>query len=384
MKPATPVIKTFRFCGNIFSWLVGMDRFYRNVVNCMGKQKRILLFNFVLDDNYPVLAHQTDVVRILARHFSEVVVISGRIGGAKLPPNVTAFSTDWQSRRFFHNIFFFLRALCRVKVWRNFEIVFFHMVVYQLILSLPFLFFSKAKKILWYAHKQDSFALRLACSQIDTLISSTQGSFPFKSPKLKVIGQMVDSQKFRMFEGRDYSKLCNFVHIGRLDSSKQVDKIIDSLASYKQLFPRMEFTSYGEPSNAREQNWSLSVLDKYASNPEFDWVRFLPSIPKREVPTYLSSADVFIHAFQGSLDKTLIEATLSGIPVVTTNKEYVSFFGSWTGVSDPNLFDEIQALMDLDSYAIEARSFRNREIAKKHHSIQSWERRILPIFGVNE
>ncbi len=361
-----------------------MDRFYRNVVNSMGKQKRILVFNFVLDDNYPVLAHQTDVVRILARHFSEVVVITGRIGDAKLPSNVTAFSTDWQSSRFFHNILFFLRTIFRVRVWRNFEIVFFHMVVYQLILSLPFLSFSKAKKILWYAHKQNSFALRLASSQIDTLISSTQGSFPFKSPKLNIVGQMVDSQQFRMFDSRDYSKRSSFVHIGRLDSSKQIDKIIDSLASYKPLFPRMEFVSYGEPSNTRERKWSQSVLDKYAANPEFDWVRFLPSIPKKEVPALLSTADVFIHSFQGSLDKSLIEATLCGIPVVTTNKEYVSFFGSWTGVSDPNLSDEIRTLLSLDSDAIEARSIRNREIASTNHSLQSWENRVLPIFVVNE
>jgi glycosyltransferase involved in cell wall biosynthesis len=361
-----------------------MDRFYRNVVNCMGKKMRILIFNFVLDDNNPVLAHQTDVVRILSRHFFEVVVISGFIGDAKLPRNVTAYSTDWQGSRFFHNVSSFLKTLYRVKVWRNFDIVFFHMVVYQLILSLPFLSLSSAKKILWYAHKQDSFALRLACSQVDTVISSTQGSFPFNSPKLKIVGQMVDFQKFGMKDDRDYSKLSNFVHIGRLDSSKQINNIIDSLTPYKLLFPKLEFTSYGSSSNRQEQEWSQSVLDTYASDSEFGWVRFLPSIPKREVPAFLAASDVFIHSFQGSLDKTLIEATLCGIPVVTTNREYVSFFGSWTGVSEPILFDEIQALFHSDSFTIKARSIRNREIAKSFHSIQSWESRILPVFGVNE
>ena len=47
-----------------------------------------------------------------------------------------------------------------------------------------------------------------------------------------------------------------------------------------------------------------------------DWVG---AVPNEELPNYLQRTKVFVHASKtGSLDKTLLEALLVGVPVVTS------------------------------------------------------------------
>jgi len=246
MKPATPVIKTFLFCDDTVSSMVVMSQFYRNVVNSMDSKKQILIFNFAMDDNHPIFAHQSDIVRMLSRHFSRVVVVTARIGNVELPGNVSVYGTSWQNGKFFTNVWNYYRVLIRLKGWRRFEVIFFHMVVYQVILAIPLLLLSKSKKFLWYAHRQNSLALSIACSQMDVVLSSTRGSFPFETSKIKLVGQMVDCEKFKVHFPPNLSNLRRFVHIGRLDASKQIDKIIEALVSIKSEYPAIEFTSYGD------------------------------------------------------------------------------------------------------------------------------------------
>ncbi len=66
----------------------------------------------------------------------------------------------------------------------------------------------------------------------------------------------------------------------------------------------------------------------------------------------LQTYDCFIHSFQGSLDKTIVEATFLGLPVITINNEYRNIFGSWNltnkGMNN-SLKDEAQLLLNLEN-----------------------------------
>jgi hypothetical protein len=91
----------------------------------------------------------------------------------------------------------------------------------------------------------------------------------------------------------------------------------------------------------------------------------------------LSSFDFFIHAFEGSLDKTLIEATLSGIPVITSNLEYSKDFGSWTGATTLNLVDEYLAITTLTDFEISRELERRYAVAASKHSLTQWTDRLV-------
>lgn len=63
------------------------------------RNKRILVFNYDMDDESQVFAHQIEVVRHLAKEFHEVVVLTAHKGlKSEVPPNVKIISTNWQER----------------------------------------------------------------------------------------------------------------------------------------------------------------------------------------------------------------------------------------------------------------------------------------------
>jgi hypothetical protein len=101
-----------------------------------------------------------------------------------------------------------------------------------------------------------------------------------------------------------------------------------------------------------------------------------PSIPNETAMLLFANHDIFIHAFKGSLDKSLIEATLAKIAVVSLNPEFSSQFGKWCdcGFNECSwdLKHELGALLNASSDEINKRLEKNRNIALKNHSLKKW------------
>jgi len=112
-------------------------------------------------------------------------------------------------------------------------------------------------------------------------------------------------------------------------------------------------------------------------------VNFLNPIERRNLPKQTSHYGLFLNFFVGSLDKTLVEATLMGLPVVTWNQEYCREFGTWSKANASEsisfIIDEINALQHIpdDEYVREV--YRRYELAKQNHSLNSWKIRLLAI-----
>jgi hypothetical protein len=100
------------------------------------------------------------------------------------------------------------------------------------------------------------------------------------------------------------------------------------------------------------------------------------------LPEILQTYDCFIHSFQGSLDKTIVEATFSGLPVITINNEYRKTFGSWnlidTGMNN-SLKDEAQLLLNLDFDKRQSEVNRRYEVALEQHELTGWIDRLVSI-----
>jgi hypothetical protein len=102
------------------------------------------------------------------------------------------------------------------------------------------------------------------------------------------------------------------------------------------------------------------------------WLQVRGSIKRIDLPSELGNFDVFLHAYAGSLDKTLIEATLSGLPVVTINEEYLKEFGRWNKVGDFSLRSEILFLDSITLEELNVELSRRFQIAQKRHSLDGW------------
>jgi hypothetical protein len=128
----------------------------------------------------------------------------------------------------------------------------------------------------------------------------------------------------------------------------------------------------GNPSSNLTSNyyeWVRNYVDQNCRN----WVTFEPSVIRKRLPDALRDEQVFIHSFQGSLDKTLLEATGLGMAVVTINKEYIKEFGSWgTPIPQISLFSEIISLLQLDNELVSQELNSRLVKVMSRHSIEKW------------
>jgi glycosyltransferase involved in cell wall biosynthesis len=333
-------------------------------------KRNLLVLNYVMDEAHPALAHQVSVIEGLSEVFDTVTVITGNSKYESSMKNIRVISSQWVPGQNFRNVCKFLGVFIREIVRGNYVSVFSHMTVLQSCLSGPVLKVLRIRHYLWYAHAQDSFFLRVAHFWCTGIITSTINSCPIQSNKVYCIGQSIDERKFTSKSQIGFP-LVRLIHVGRLDPSKGINLIIDSVARIRVSNPRITLMFLGSASSAKSQEYINEIKDSWELEIKRGWLEFHESIPRNNLPNFLKLYDGFVHAFQGSLDKSLIEATFSNLPVATINLEYQRDFGTWSSDSD-SLESEIRALIARPAEELTLELVRRLEIAHQRHSFSKW------------
>ncbi len=340
--------------------------------------KNLLIINHTMDAGSQVLSHQSNVAVAIAPYFKSVIVITGHYDGSLLPSNVLVYSTSWNQKQRLRSIFAFYKTLIFVMKRHKISVVFSHMASYKALLVTPVATIMRWKQFVWYAHASYSFHLRLLSLFRVRFISSTVESFPKRNGlSVEFIGQGVDPLKFP-FRQAYTPTLTRFVHIGRFDPSKKVDEILRALSVLRKDFEEITFTNFGNSSTEAYVRWS-EELRKGLDDEEYGWITLNPGVLRSEVSFTLLKYDVFVHAFNGSLDKILIEAAMSGIPIITTNEGFIRMFGSW-GVYNGkkvSIEEEYGALVEYPRVDIEERLVSIRNLAVKMHSEVVWVQKLV-------
>ncbi len=336
------------------------------------------MFNFVMDLKNPLLSHQIELVNLLAARFEEITVISGNIGLASVKRNITVIESTWISGKRVGNIWRLVRGALPI-IWRgNFDSVFFHMTDVQCAILSPIIRIRGKRQFLWYAHTHNSTYLRWARFWINQIITSTPGSCPVKGKKVIPIGQAIDDTKFLPMNISNLN-LDRLIHIGRFDESKRIDVLIDSAAALRRDFEFLRFEIVGSPGNPNKHTWADLIKKKYEKFSKQGWLSFRESVQRSEVSSIMRDCGVFFHAYAGSLDRTLIEATMLRMPVVTLNPEYISEFGRWGVNEDFSLESEFKAMRSLTKPELD----RELEVrlchAKLAHSSSLWAEKLSKI-----
>lgn len=330
----------------------------------------LLVLNYVMDPTHPALAHQVEVVEQLALRFSSVTVLTGHSNWVPTAPNIRVFSTNWRPGHNFENIFNFYRIFFQIIRNNEFVSVFSHMTSVQSCLIGPFLRFRKTNHFLWYAHAQNSLILRIAYFWVTKLVTSTTGSCPLSGAKILYLGQSIDQAIFNARLNPNFP-LRRFIHIGRADPSKNYNLMIETISYFRKFHSGLRLELVGSPSGPVQAAELAKIKQHWSDEIDLGWLVFSPAIPRAHVPELLNKHDVFIHAFKGSLDKTLIESTMTAMPVVTINQEYLNEFGSWGG--EPiSLKSEIEALLNLEEGNLSNEVNRRTVCAIDTHSSKKW------------
>lgn len=341
---------------------------------------RLFIINHCLDLDDPILSHQASTVLELAKHFHVVTVLTGRLGNFVAPPNVQIISTGWNPGSDLWNGFNTFRLGILNLIKHRPDVVFTHMADLQAALLAPFIRILRIRHVFWYAHAHNSKFLKFASLFVDVLVSSTRGSMPLKSRKVRLIGQSIDISLFK-FSKIKVNKSGKFLHVGRIDSSKQIDLICQAFSKVFCDDNESTLTFIGSSSNPKSKSYQSQIFSQYQEAISAGKINFLAAVPRTSLPEVYSSYDVFIHAFIGSLDKTLLEATAVGLPVVTINPEYESEFGIWSQVisRSPSLQEELTAFLKIDASEISEEVNRRTMIVKQFHSQEMWISKLLSL-----
>jgi hypothetical protein len=159
--------------------------------------------------------------------------------------------------------------------------------------------------------------------------------------------------------------------------------IISEFSKFHNDTNQTSLTIIGTPSKKSSLDYQNSLRNNYADLVNSGSLKFLPAIKRELLPTVLSEYDLFLHAYIGSLDKVILEATLVGVPVATLNQEYLTIFGTWSKIknTDVNLESEISSILKLSSSEIQIDLKNRSKIASNNHSIQQWINKVQHILN---
>ena len=340
-----------------------------------------MIINYAMDEYHPVFPHQIKIVRELSRYFEDVYVITNayKVPKVALPKHIYVCNLNWKPRQPVSNLLKLLIEFIKLIKVRRVDIVFSHMTEVHSAILAPFTKLLAIPHILWYAHKSLSKWLLWNSLFIDKIITSTRDSCPLKSKKVVAIGQSVDETVFKFTTNRNYAKKSKWVHVGRIDPSKKIHTLIKLFLSQTKVGSRalLDFVGESTPNNL---DYSRSLFKLRGDYP--DQINFLGKKNQKEVNEILEKSDLFIHAFQGSLDKSLVEAVMNGISVVSCNHEFIKEFGS---LSAPNLnatdedllLEEIAHFMSMSAQELAEIAAKRYEVAITRHSLSSWMRKLI-------
>lgn len=288
---------------------------------------KLLIITQVVDKEHTILGFFHRWVEEFAKHCEHVHVIALQVGKHSLPENVTVHSLgkDEGKGRFIYLTRFY------ELVWslrHEYDNVFVHMNQIYVILG-ALIWRLMGKRIgLWYAHGAVTKSLQLAVKFTHRVFTSTEQGMRIDSPKRMIVGQGIDLDLFKE-KTKEKNEVLQLITIGRISRSKNIETLLRACSLLKSSNKDFNFKIIGPTATPLDVQYSknMTLLTKELNiDGEVEW---LGSVSQSYLPSYLQASDVFIHdGSTNSLDKVLIEASLCGCVVVSSNPSYKSVTSS--------------------------------------------------------
>ena len=290
----------------------------------MKNRRRILfIFNLELDLESKVLAIAHDWVEEFSKSFSRVHVISTHVGTTSLPINVTYSEIGGGNLlKRIRAIFRLLRLIPTIVSSRHELMVFHHMSPRTALIIGPLFRLLKIPQGLWYSHSHKSQELALAVHIVDKLFSSTPDALPVSSRKSEFTGHGIPTKKFIEWRIKtEEARSIPMISIGRLAPIKRFESGIQLVSKLGRANKEMLIVG----PVGKLDNYPKTLSD-YAQTLDVK-LEFLGPKTYKEIPNLLSRAKYFYSGTPQSVDKAAIEAALSGVFVLSENRNTMQLCG---------------------------------------------------------
>jgi glycosyltransferase involved in cell wall biosynthesis len=281
-----------------------------------------------------VLGFFHDWINEFAKYCEQVTVICLYKGEYELPTNVRVLSLGKERisqksikskvhkvRSNIIQLILFYRFIWQER--KNYDTVFVHMNQIYIVLGGLYWRAMNKKIALWFTHKSVNLTLRIAEKLADIIFTASKESFRIDSDKIRIVGHGIDTDKFhfeRLEKNRDIFKI---VTVGRISPSKDYETLIKAVEEIQKtgIISGLEVKIIGGPGLPEQEKY-FEKLKKLVSEKSLDSIIiFTGAVPARRRYDVYKNADLFVHMSQtGSLDKVVLEAMASSMPIVTCNE----------------------------------------------------------------
>ena len=233
------------------------------------------------------------------------------------------------------------------------------------------------KVILWYTHGTVTMKLRIAVLLSSVTLTATKKSCRVSSKKVRVVGHGIDTEYFKEWT-RVPDKTMKLITVGRVSPVKDFETIIHALGRVKEAGFQFVFTVVGGPVTVSD-NLYLEKVKLLASQTKLTLgkdIVFSGPVFHRDVLEHLYTADLFLHASRtGSLDKVVLEAMATALPVLSSSEASKEVFGEhveelpFREGDDEALAKKILAFSKKSQEERNLLGFKLHTIVRRNHSL---------------
>lgn len=233
------------------------------------------------------------------------------------------------------------------------------------------------KIVFWYSHYRRNWLAKLASLITHRTVSSTRAASDGLL-RVELIGQGIDTRRF-IFRTRPRPVEWRCLIFGRMDPAKRVVEMLEALKHFPQTIP-MQFSLIGVSGQA---DYEAQIDALVAQDTRVTWQK--RSVSYDQVPALYQDYDVILNATDGSLDKTLLEAALSGVvPLATTPalQEWLPKDLLWLHALTPeDLVTSLIQLTDLSETAYQELVERVELVTAERYSVQAQVTSLVRVFN---
>lgn len=282
---------------------------------------KLLIVAQTLDSNHSVLGFFVRWVLEFAKQCEQVTVLCLDKGKDVFPENVTVVHVP----RTWHGVKTWPLTLAyKAFVHKDkYTHVFVHMNP-EYILSAGLIWKILGKKInFWYAHGAVTLRMKIATLFSKNVFSSTREGFRYKTKKLHIVGQGVDTSLYTgVVTERELQKPIRIASIGRTSISKRLEFLLETISLLKSKYNTETIcTIIGGPVTEKDVDYEKSLKDLIIKNNLQNNIVWKGPLPLTQAIEILKTQDVFLHfGNTGSLDKAVLDTMMCGVIPMSTNE----------------------------------------------------------------
>jgi glycosyltransferase involved in cell wall biosynthesis len=240
---------------------------------------------------------------------------------------------------------------------------------------------------LWYSRGETYIALALARPFLDFIFTPTTHGYHGGGDIKQIVGYGVDPLRFKPLRRPKHDGVFKIITVGAIEPSKDYDTLLHAMSIITESVDKpCTLTIVGSPKTG-EEPFAGEVRKTAHGFGLGEVVTFAGPMKNIDIATLHEHADLYVSVNTlPSIEKSLVEAALSGLPILTSNHSFEEFardYGTFVFFEKKNaaaLAERIRHMMLMSYDARHALGQVFRKVAADRYSIGALARGIISAY----